>query len=355
MSQETYNAETIIDEYSPLGAPVKKRAYTSHKIVEDEIVTPLEEPNFVPPSYGDFDDGEDAPKTEERPFNPQFSELDNKDKKMGAELMAQMVVDIYEKGTGLMGKLAELSEQRLDRHIAEGEIDPQITIPTDSGEMGIKEFAQEYNETVRDAFKVDDEFKEKVTPPLIRVFQKRGIGMTDEQLLAYHFGVDLFAKGVNVVSLRKTSNSIVEAMMANTRAINDSRPKASSPVSTPTPPPSTPPSPEAKERVEPEEEFTEKISEVVAEKPAPKKPASSRKKPTPINEQLEYFEPEEDTVYANLNSQGGFAEESKIPSNMPDFGDPEILKGIDKIAKNSSPAKKVTLRKVVPRRNNKKK
>lgn len=350
MSQETYNAEAIIDDYSPLGAPVKKRAYTSHKITEDEIVTPLEEPSFTPPSFNDFDDTEETSKTEPRPFNEEYSQLDGKEKTMGAEMMAEMTIDLYAKGCGLLGKVGEISEAKIDRHIAEGSIDPEITIPTENGEVGIKEFASEYNQTVKDAFHVDDEFKEKVKPVLVRVYKKKGIGMTDTQLLLYYGSMDLAPKLASAVALRKTSNNILEALISNTQALRESR--APQPQPKPTEPAPQPTQPTPSTRVEPEEEFTEKISEVVeptttARRPTPKKPK------TPVGEQLEYFEPEEDSVYDNLKSRGGFAQETTVPSNMPSFGDPEILSGIDKIAKKSRATKKVVLRKVPTRKNSK--
>ncbi len=348
MSQETYNAEAIIDDYSPLGAPVKKRAYTSHKITEDEIVTPLEEPSFTPPSFNDFDEPEDSGKTEDRVFNEEFSQLDGKEKTMGAEMMAEMSVDLYAKLCGLLGKIGEISETKIDRLIAEGQIDPDITLPTESGEVGIKEFATEYNQTVKEAFIVEDEFKEKVTPVLVRIYKKKGIGMTDTQTLMYLVGMDVTPKLISAGALYKTNKGILEALVSNTQALRESRapkpqPSPVQPTSQPTPPTPTPSS-----RVEPEEEFTEKISEVVepttASRPARKTPK------TPVGEQLEYFEPEEDVVYSNLKNTGGFAQETKIPSNMPSFGDPETLKGIDKIAKKSRTTKKVVLRTVPSRR-----
>lgn len=337
MSQETFNNAPeveIIEDFSPLDAPVKQRSYTQHHVTDVESMAELEEPTFQPPSFDEFEDGEGGEPEQERPFNQSYSELDGKEKTMGAKMMAEMAIDLYEKGCGLLGKLPEISEGKLDRLIAEGEIDPSIEIPTEAGNLGVKEFASEYNDSIKDAFSVSDEFKEKVKPPLERVFKKRGIGMTDEQLLLYYFATDFGAKGVQAFMLRKTANGILESLKENTLAIREQnyarRPKSQ----------------EQEVKYEPKtetaksDEYTEKISDVVQEEiPKPKRNAPA----TNLDTQVEFFEPEEveDGVYSILNDKGGFKAEGKVADNMPTFGDPDILAGIDKIAKDSDLQKPV--------------
>jgi hypothetical protein len=333
MSQETFNTTEpqveIIDDFSPLDAPVKQRSYTQHHVADTQVFEDLQEPSFQPPSYNDFDE-EGAEAEPERPFNQSYSELDGKEKTMGAKMMAEMTLDLYEKGCGFLGKLPEISEGKLDRLIAEGEIDPSIEIPTEAGSLGVKEFAREYNDSIKDAFSVSDEFKEKVKPPLERVFKKRGIGMTDEQLLMYYFATDFGAKGVQAFMLRKTANGILDSLRENTLAIREQNTYNR----TPRPTAETEVKQEAVQ-TQPSSEFTENISDVVQEevvkKPKKQKPATN------LDTQVEFFEPEEveDGVYSILNDRGGFKEEKVVSDNMPTFGDPDILAGIDKIAKES--------------------
>lgn len=332
MSQETFNTTEpqveIIDDFSPLDAPVKQRSYTKHHVADTQVFDDLQEPSFQPPSYNDFD--EEAEAEPERPFNQSYSELDGKEKTMGAKMMAEMTLDLYEKGCGFLGKLPEISEGKLDRLIAEGEIDPSIEIPTEAGSLGVKEFAREYNDSIKDAFSVSDEFKEKVKPPLERVFKKRGIGMTDEQLLMYYFATDFGAKGVQAFMLRKTANGILDSLRENTLAIREQNTYNRTPR----------PTAETEVKQEPfqtqsSSEFTENISDVVQEevvkKPKKQKPATN------LDTQVEFFEPEEveNGVYSILNDRGGFKEEKVVADNMPTFGDPDILAGIDKIEKES--------------------
>lgn len=327
-SQETFEqAEVIMDDFSPLDAPVKQRSYTNHKIYDDaEVVADLEEPTYQPPTFDDFDGGAggEAEKEPAKPFNEAYSELDGKEKTMGAEMMAEMTLDIYEKGCGFLGKIPEISEDKLDGLIAEGEIDPNIQLPTESGNLGVKDFAVEYNNSIKDAFEVSDDFKDKVRPPLVRVFKKRGIGMTDEQLLAYYFVTDLGTKTAQAFMLRKTANNILDSLRENTLAIRETQ----RPTPTPTPTP-TATSSESKE--DDSIEFYDSVSNVVESEVVAR---PKRKAPkTNLEEQIEFFEPEEaGSVFNNLKSTGGFKEEYVEPSGMPQFGDKSTLDMLSKLS-----------------------
>jgi hypothetical protein len=330
-NQETVEAQ-VMDDFSPLDAPVKQRSYTQHKIYADsEVVPDLEEPSFQAPNFSDFDEASpEAEKEPAKPFNEAFSELDGKEKTMGAEMMAEMTLDIYEKGCGWLGKLPEISESKLDELIADGEIDPDIQLPTESGNIGVKDFAVEYNSSIKDAFEVSEDFKNNVRPPLIRVFKKRGIGMTDEQLIGYYFVTDLGTKVAQMVMLRKTSKNILDSLKENTLAIRESqRPTAKAPTPTP-----TPTTPKKEETVD----YYEDISEV--EERVVRQPKVKPK--TVIEQQLEYFEPEEDTVFSNLSDKGGFKEAFVEPSGMPQFGDKDMLSRLEQLSEE--PVKPVRTR-----------
>lgn len=336
-------AQVINDDFSPLDAPVKQRSYTQHKLGDLEEMGELEEPTFERPSFADLDGEDEGASAEpERPFNESFSQLDGKEKTMGAEMMAEMTLDIYEKGCFYMGKIPEISESKIDKLISEGEIDPSIQLQTEAGAMPIKDFAVEFNESIREAFVVTDEFKEKVKAPLIRVFKKRGIGMTDEQLLAYYFGTDIVTKGAQAFMLRKTTNSILDSLKENTLAMREQQTRNETPKP-PKPEPfrdttstnrninNTDPEPIDKE----DYSFTENIAEVISEPigRTPRKRERSEPK-TNLDEQLVYFEPEEQGVYSNLKDNGGFTDNFQDVAGMPKFGDPEILSELERLSGN---------------------
>ena len=330
-NQETTVEAQVMDDFSPLDAPVKQRSYTQHKIYSDsEVVPELEEPSFQAPNFSDFDDASpEAEKEPAKPFNEAYSELDGKEKTMGAEMMAEMTLDIYEKGCGFLGKLPEISESKLDKLISDGDIDPDIQLPTESGNLGVKDFAVEYNSSIKDAFEVSEDFKNNVRPPLIRVFKKRGIGMTDEQLLAYYFVTDLGTKTAQAFMLRKTANNILDSLKENTLAIRESQ---TTRPNTPTP---TPTAPKKEETVD----YYEEVSEV--EERVIRQPRAKAK--TNLEEQIQYFEPEEDSVFSNLSDKGGFKEAFVEPSGMPQFGDKNILSTLEKLSEE--PVKPVRQRK----------
>lgn len=311
-NQETFVDAQVMDDFSPLDAPVKQRSYTQHKIYADsEVVADLEEPTFQAPNFSDFDEpSAEEEKEPAKPFNEAYSELDGKEKTMGAEMMAEMTLDLYAKGCGWLGKVPEINEKKLDGLIAEGEIDGDIQIPTESGNVSVKDFAQEYNASIKDAFEVSDEFKENVKPPLIRVLKKRGIGMTDEQLLGYYFVTDFGTKVAQVVMLKKTSNNILDSLKENTQALKESQVKR--------------PAPAPVQKEEPIKYYAEE-EEVVIKKP--------KRQKTNLEEQIEFFEPEEaGSVFNNLKNNGGFTKEYQEADNMPKFGDAEILSQLEKLS-----------------------
>jgi hypothetical protein len=330
-NQETFVEAQVMDDFSPLDAPVKQRSYTQHKIYADsEVVADLEEPTFQAPNFSDFDEASSEEEKEPaKPFNEAYSELDGKEKTMGAEMMAEMTLDIYEKGCGFLGKLPEISESKLDQLIAEGEIDPDIQLPTESGNIGVKDFAVEYNSSIKDAFEVSEDFKNNVRPPLIRVFKKRGIGMTDEQLLAYYFVTDLGTKTAQAFMLRKTAKSILDSLKENTNAIRESQ------TTRPNNPTPTPTTPKKEESIDYYEDISEVQEKVI------RQPKSKPK--TNLEEQIQYFEPEEDSVFSNLSDKGGFKEEYVAPSGMPQFGNKDMLSKLEKLSEE--PTKPVRQRK----------
>jgi hypothetical protein len=306
-------------------------------MVDAQEMGELEEPTFERPSFADLDGtAEEEANEPARPFNESYSQLDGKEKTMGAEMMAEMTLDIYEKGCFYLGKLPEISEAKIDKLIAEGEIDPNITLQTEAGNMPIKEFAVEFNDSIKEAFVVTDEFKDKVKAPLIRVFKKRGIGMTDEQLLMYYFGTDIATKGAQAFMLRKTTNSILDSLKENTMAMRENNMRNARPE---------PPRPEPQQQYqaptyqEPvadnDVSYSENIAEVIQEPVSRTRRRPERRTPkTNLDEQLTYFEPEEQGVYSNLKDNGGFTDDFKDVAGMPQYGDPAILSELERLSGN---------------------
>jgi len=115
--------------------------------------------------------------------------LGKKDTEMAAGHMANLIIQGYEWVTDLANKNLQISEKKLNKLQAEGEINLNAMIDYDYGKtMRAGDFFKEYNEQVKGLLKVDDSFKEEVKPLLEKVLAKRGIGMTDEQMLMFVVG-----------------------------------------------------------------------------------------------------------------------------------------------------------------------
>jgi hypothetical protein len=144
--------------------------------------------------------------------------------------------------------------------------------------------------------------------------------MTDEQLLAYYFVTDLGTKTAQAFMLRKTANNILDSLRENTLAIRETQ----RPTPTPTP---TPSAPKKEESIDEYDSVSSVVEEEVVSRPKRTAPKTN------LEEQIEFFEPEEaGSVFNNLKSTGGFKEEYVEPSGMPQFGDKDILSELSKLS-----------------------
>lgn len=288
-------------DYNPLGESVKERSYTKPNIDGANLEAEIEEPTFVPPSFEDLEEPTGFESQEEQPFaNPALNDLDDKDKRYATEQMVDVVLDGYERITGLANNLVQIKEKKIQEMIAKGEIDPRTRIPIDTSgnSVSISEFVQDYNEQTAEAIQTSPDFKKKVRPAMVRVFEKRGIGMTDEQFLMYMFGTDIVQKGAVVVSLRNNVSGIMNMM----KDLSQQR------MATQAPPP---PPPAPKQQTPP---------------PAPTTP-----------EPAEYYEPEEEVV--------GFQDEGPTFDGAPEFGDPAILSELERLSEENKAASEAPKRK----------
>ena len=127
--------------------------------------------------------------------NPEMKELPIKEVEMDASQAANLILSSYEWLHTLANKGLQISEKKLNKLQAEGEINLNAMIDYDQGKkIRAGDFFHEYNEQTKDLLKVTDEFKDEVRPVLERVLAKRGVGLTDEQMLMFYFGKDIAAK-----------------------------------------------------------------------------------------------------------------------------------------------------------------
>jgi len=244
-------------QFIPLDEAVNEKTYSRPNVntSDTDFTKPIEEPRYAPPPMERKKLYDDDPKKKERePVNPELRDLPKKDKELAASQMAKMILQGYSWMHDLANKGLLISEKKLAKLQEEGEINLQAMIDYEFGKkIRAGEFFQEWNgQIMKDGgvLQVTDEFKEEVTPVLERVLAKRGIGMTDEQLLMFMFGKDIAAKGLIFFQMKTQMNYMIQS-------IKDATTGQFAPTPPPPPPPTQPqPSnfntPPAEEATEPE-------------------------------------------------------------------------------------------------------
>jgi len=212
--------EGTFNDYNPFGESVVEREYATPKVASG-VTEEISEPTFVPPSYEDIvaerEGGGMVEDLSENPFdnpNPALNDLDNKDKKIACESLVDTCLDAYEQLHKYAQYVVKVDEDELMQKQASGKIDLNEIIPvTENGDtMSVGEFIGQYNQQSADALKYDKEFGYKVRPAMVRVFMKKGWGMSDEQYLLYMFGKDIAVKVGIMYSLKKTINSTLSTL-----------------------------------------------------------------------------------------------------------------------------------------------
>lgn len=301
------NNQEFYSGFSPLDEAVKERAYTKSNIDSNGLEAELEEPSFDAPNFSDFDNEDKEPST----FNPSMENLDKKEQMYATEQMVDTFLDVYGKAHMLANGATKIKEEKISKAIEDGEIDSDLQIPIDNlgNTIGLIDYVQEYNSQLSDAIKLEEDFVEKVKPPMVRVFQKKGLAMTDEQFLVVAFGTDLLTKGAMVFQLVKQNKKLMDMWKGQSNLTPKSKKSNQSA-------PSAPQSESKQSTVQPSS-------------------------PKPTEQQSVFYEPEEFTAESMVNNMMGMSENvsfqnSPQSDSMPKFGDPTILKKLDELSKKES-------------------
>lgn len=304
------------EEFNPLlKENVIERDYTSLNISVDQNEI-IPEPTFeAPPMSSEEINSESGPQVEEeRTFNKEYTELPNKEKREGAELMADAIIDGYASIIGYAGNLAVISESKLEQEIIEGTISAGTTLQVDENgtRIPVREYVKSYNEQAKEAFTVSQEFKETVKPPLTRVLQKRGAALTDEQFLAYHFGKDILEKGVTAFAIRSQNNQILNFLREESQANRVIQ--------------NTAPIPQNELQSEP-------VIVPVTNEETPSVATPKRNQQVAKNKIKPNIVTEEETFSTAPLPSATFSEEYVAPQGMPEFGNPDLLKHMEAASK----------------------
>ena len=306
-------------DYNPLQENVQQRAYT-RPIVQNSDATPIDEPVFKPPSFEELQSGFEqemngAPQGDGRKVwgqsdddmsnaNPYVELLDSKDQKLAATAMAEAILDGYAHVNKFANKLIQFNITKIEEMVAKGEIDGSLQLPlSDNESVTFLQYCNEFNKQTEGVLHVSQEFKDQAKPILVRIFMKRGIGMTDEQHLLYLVGIDVFSKVVTIVQVSKQMKSMTATMVEMTIAYRTS---------------GQAPQPQYQQA-------------------QPKQPQCEQAQQPNTPPQREYTEPEEVQIVKEEPIQDAIFVDEPVKKTrkrtaMPQFGDTEILTQMEKIA-----------------------
>jgi hypothetical protein len=274
-----------VGSFNPLSESTIERDY-SRPPIQEGYVPDLEEPSFHQKTFNEIQSdrgqqtssmgsenpnqgGSPMPSGSSDPLmnpNPALNELDERERRLASEHMVDAVLDTYETLSTMSGNLAKMDEQKVRDLIAEGKISSSRRIPVDEhgNTVSVMEFVQGYNAQVGTAVENDPAFRKKVRPVMVRVFSKRGWGMTDEQFLLFAFGKDISIKAVTLYGMKKGVNDILTRLQDEAKAQGIRKPQ-------PTPPPPASPAqkqyeePVAEELSDEEIEYMERMERLMAE------------------------------------------------------------------------------------------
>lgn len=242
--------DEIIDDFNPLDEAVAEKEYTKHnvKVNPNDFKYNIPEPDFNPPPMTGMMTDEEKTKKPQEPFNPKMKDLPNKDKNDAAEKFAEMIMGGYKWLNSYADSRLLFDERKLMKMQMAGEVDMSIPMPlSPTTTISAGEFIQEYNQQSKGTISVSKQFEEETLPVLTRVLAKRGVGMTDEQYLAFLFGKDAITKTFLMsqsLSVKKDILNQLKEMTEAYRGQSIPKPMASQPAPQPTPQPTYTPEPE---------------------------------------------------------------------------------------------------------------
>ncbi len=226
-------AEDIPTENSnPLEEEVKDRDYTHfEKVNVNPNIPPQPEP-FIPEPVNVINAtsnetigieepkvtaSNEAPKQpsapKKEPINPSLQEQTPKQKREGAEQMANALLLAYGEFAPVgFKKLStyQIRKSKIQNMHFKGELDKDMIIDTNSGTTLI-DYCEIKTHQVEGVFNITQEMKDDIRPPLIEVLMENGMAMTATQRLMMAVGTQLVGMGFKAFEImQETKNDMKE-------------------------------------------------------------------------------------------------------------------------------------------------
>jgi hypothetical protein len=227
------NEEVFIDaEYNPLSEAINEKPYTKPNVTinPEDLKGDIPEPDFTPPPMGSGEYEDEPPITKKEkpqqsarperkpqpaPLNPDMEGAKKSDNRKSAKMLAEMSMQGYELLHKLGNMSIPISQKQINKMVEKG-VNLQTQLPYDErgNSMTITDFIEEYNEQNKELLTVDQDFKDEVMPVLTEVYEKRGLGATPEQKLAFLVAKDVGVKVMIVSSAIAVQKSMINSWIA---------------------------------------------------------------------------------------------------------------------------------------------
>lgn len=242
--------DVILDDFNPLDEPVLEKEYTKHNVTvnPNDFVNDIPEPSFVPPPIGGSLKQDEKVKKEPEPFNPELKDLPKKDKLDASARVAEMIVDGYSLLNDVVDKTLLFNEKKVRKLVKEDKLNLSIPVPVKNGvTMTAGEFIEEYNEQTKGTISVSPQFREEVTPLLTNYLAKKGIGMSEDNMLWYVVAKEVTGKIFMYSQGYSIKKDILNNLIEQTELMRASVSSTSTAYTPPPPPPQSTPQPQYQE------------------------------------------------------------------------------------------------------------
>lgn len=204
--------DTLPDEQLPLDGEVESKDYATIKEPGAANATGAA-PGAIPGVPGSGAASTEGPVPGQPARTPEEIQT-------AAEQLVKMMLKGYEKLHGLGRWYGKVDQSELQSLHMKGKIDMAHELPVGKNTITVGDFFKDFNTGIDETIVVTDEFKEAITPPLVRICIKRGWSLGDEMFVGMLVAEDLATKVSMLVGLKKSANMVLEACMALQKANN---------------------------------------------------------------------------------------------------------------------------------------
>ena len=174
--------------------------------------TPPLNPSIQPEPHQN-NGGSQATKPEPiKAANPELNDADEKTKRIAAILLVDQILGGYDQLHEMAKPVVKIKDKKIIDLERKGLIDPKdtITVNAEGDRATLREIVQETNAGIDKTLTPDPTFHATVREPMIREFTKRGVGLTDMQLILLAFGRDIGMKAFQIIAVKRELTNIVD-------------------------------------------------------------------------------------------------------------------------------------------------